>query len=174
MSIEKTQAIIWPFDNRKRRNPSMQFTNGDHVIPIQKSVKYLVIVLDKKLNYAQHIEEAVNKANKCFRAFFNLLAPKSKLSLENKRLLYTAAIRPILCYGCSIWSLAAKQDLSKMIILQNKILQTLFCLHRRFPTSLLQNHRGVEHLMNFINRFNSNFNVKCSVFSFELIRALNY
>lgn len=172
VNITKTQAILFPFDNRKRRIPTTQLFNENQHIQLQKSVKYLGITLDSKLKFAQHIDDAVTKANKCFRAFFSLMTPNSSLSIDNKRLLYTSAIRPILVYGCSIWANAAYCHLSKMFKLQNKILKTIFGLHRRFSTALLHNHCGVEHLMHFIERFNANFNLRCSSSTFDLIRAL--
>lgn len=70
----KTQAAIFPFDNKRRRRPTVPLKNGTHIIEISKSVKYLGITFDSKLLFSELINNTIDKANKCFRALYSILA----------------------------------------------------------------------------------------------------
>lgn len=58
----KTQAILFPFDNRRRRIPTSTLKHNNQTIELQKSVNYLGIHFDSKLNFATHITNAVEKS----------------------------------------------------------------------------------------------------------------
>lgn len=64
----KTQAILFPFDNKRRRIPTIKLKGEQHDINFTDSVNYLGIIFDKKLTFAHHITSALNKTNKCYRA----------------------------------------------------------------------------------------------------------
>ena len=72
-------------------------------IPFSDKVKYLGIILDKTLNWSKHLEYKTNKACitywQCRRAVGRTwgLSPRAVLWL------YTAVIRPMLCYGAIVW-----------------------------------------------------------------------
>jgi len=57
-----------------------------------ESVKYLGMLFDKTVTFQQHINYVVNKVAIATRIVINR---KSKLSQENKLLLYKVALRPI-------------------------------------------------------------------------------
>lgn len=62
----KTQAIIYPFDNKQKR--------------IENSVKYLGVHFDSKLTFCEHISNTIDKANKCYRALYPMISTYSQLS----------------------------------------------------------------------------------------------
>ena len=72
-------------------------------IPFSASVKYLGVVLDKTMNWSKHVEMKISKACviywQCKRAVGRVwgLSPKSVMWL------YTAIVRPMLCYGALVW-----------------------------------------------------------------------
>lgn len=111
--------------NCKRiRIPRIPLMNGQHTIEVDDSVNYL----DKMLLFKQHITHATNKTNKCPRALFPMIAARSRFSIGNKLLIFTAVLRPIMSYGCPVWSSAAMTHLKKLNILQNKLLKINFRL----------------------------------------------
>lgn len=140
INSNKTQAILFTFDGKRRRIPTNQIKYDNHTVELQQSVNYLGITFDKKLSFEQHITKSIEKTNKCFRALFPLLASKSKLSTINKTLIYTSVVRPIMAYGSPIWAKAARTHTHKFNILQNKILKTIYrlCAHQPFISNRLQ------------------------------------
>ncbi|GFW09640.1 uncharacterized protein TNCV_1750971 [Trichonephila clavipes] len=49
----------------------------------------------------------------------------SHLSIENKVLLYTAVMRPILAYASPVWGYAAKTNINKLDTLQNSLIRMI-------------------------------------------------
>lgn len=72
-------------------------------IPVKDSAKYLGIILDKKLNWNEHVEHRLSKCIRilwcCRSAIGNTwgITPKSILWI------YTAIVRPTLAYGAFLW-----------------------------------------------------------------------
>lgn len=169
----KTQGIIFPFDNKRRRTPSIQMKCGDNPIVISDTVNYLGITFDKKLSFKSHVANSITKSNKCYRALYPLLAIKSHLSTENKTTIYTAVIRAIMTYGSPVWSSAAMCHKLKLLTLQNKIIKTINKLHFRTPSALLERLTNIKPLNAFINELNQNFLAKCSSSNYALIREID-
>ncbi|XP_050488684.1 uncharacterized protein LOC126872624 [Bombus huntii] len=76
--------------------------NKGALIPHKNCVKYLGINIDDKLNYKQHTETQLAKANKAFWRIKRLFYSKH-LDSKVKILCYQALIRSIITYGCPIW-----------------------------------------------------------------------
>lgn len=83
MNDGKTQAIIFPFNRRRVRAPTIPLRIEQRTIELSDSVNYLGVFFDKMLLFNRHITNAINKTNKCFRALYPLMAAKSKLSLSH-------------------------------------------------------------------------------------------
>lgn len=174
INADKTQATFFPFDNKRRRTPSIPLKYGNHSIDLQKSANYLGILFDSKLLFNQHITSANDKAIKCFRALYPLLAPKSRLSTDNKKLIYTSVIRPILTYGSPIWASAAHSHTQKFKVVQNKILKTIFKLPFRTPTSFVHKIAEIPNFNTFTNSLNTNFMLNCRLSDYNLIREIDF
>lgn len=165
----KTQAILFPFNNSFRRRPTASL---DQDIILSKTVKYLGIYFDSKLNFKQHVTETVIKSNNCFRAVYPLIARKSQLSTENKQLIFTTIIRAVMAFGSPVWSSAAFTHVSKLIILQNKTLKIIHKLNMRTPTTILETISETPRFDTFITNYNASFLSKCSLSQHELIREI--
>lgn len=169
----KTQAIIFPFDNKRRRTPTINVMCSQNTVNFANSVCYLGLTFDKKLTFKEHVSNATIKATKCFRAMYPLLAPNSHLSTENKRLIFTSIIRPIFTYGSPIWSSTAACHLQNIQILQNKIIKTIYKLPRRTATIHLKRISGVPPIKEFIQTANSSFIENCRVSIYNAIREID-
>jgi Reverse transcriptase (RNA-dependent DNA polymerase)/Endonuclease-reverse transcriptase len=169
----KTQAILFPFDNKRRRTPTTSINCGRNIINFDSSVGYLGITFDKKLTFKEHISNATNKATKCFRAMYTLLAPKSHLSTVNKHLIYTSIIRPIFAYGSPIWSTAAACHLRNVSILQNKIIKTIYKLPRRTATIFLKQITGIPTVYEYIQTTNNTFITNCRSSIYNAINEID-
>lgn len=60
VNVEKTQAILFPFNKSPKRSPTKRLTNGTNIIPFSNSAKYLGVTLDKKLLFKEHIDKPTN------------------------------------------------------------------------------------------------------------------
>lgn len=172
LNATKTQAILFPFDNKRKRIPTVSIKDDQNPIELTNTVNYLGITFDKKLNFGQHVSSAQNKSFKCYRALLPLLAPKSKLSQCNKKLIYSTIIRPIMSYASPVWSTAANTHTQKLNVLQNKIIKTIFKLPRRTPTYLLQHISGFLPFHQYFQSLNINFTQNCATSNYELIREI--
>ena len=70
------------------------------LIPTISHVKYLGVIIDKNLNWKQHVNMVTYKANST-RGF--LQCNLAKCPTYVKRLSYITFVRPILDYACTIW-----------------------------------------------------------------------
>ena len=64
-------------------------------VPQAGNVKYLGLHLDTSLSWSTHITSKCKIVKEKLRSLYWLLNPKSPLSLNNKRLLYTAIVKPV-------------------------------------------------------------------------------
>lgn len=172
LNENKSQGILFPFNRKRVRTPTIPLTNGQHAIELADSVIYLGVTFDKMLLFRQHISNAVNKTNKCMRALFPLIAAKSQLSTSNKGLIFSAVLRPIMSYGCPVWSSAATTHINKLIVMQNKILKIVYKLPRRTPTIFLDSITGFPNFNEYMETLNVNFANNCLNSNFQLIREI--
>lgn len=100
------------------------YINGEE-IPTQNHAKYLGLHIDSKLMWKTHILKKCEEVKARLRSLFWLLRAQSKLSLNNKRLLYITVIRPIWSYGGPIWGCTADTNLLIVQRLQNLILRKI-------------------------------------------------
>lgn len=141
----KTEAILF---TRKRKLPTRRLRANSHSIPWSTQVKYLGVILDKRLNWSSHITYIRSKGLKALNALNPLLRRKSKLSKSTKLLIYTTLVRPILTYACPVWSSTCNTNYLKLQVVQNKALKlshstafrtNLTTLHTKIKLPLLRN-----------------------------------
>ncbi|GFW09304.1 RNA-directed DNA polymerase from mobile element jockey [Trichonephila clavipes] len=108
INVEKSTAII--FTKKKSLPPPIIMYNKQ--IPWFQEAKYLGIIFDTHLTWKQHIFYVRDKFRKIMFKLYPLIGRNSFLSIENKVLLYTAVMRPILAYASP---LSAKPKNSKTL-----------------------------------------------------------
>lgn len=135
----KSEAIEF---KRRRGTLDTKLTIFNSQIEWQDKVKYLGVILDKKLLWGAHVTSQVRKATVRLIQLYPVLNRASKLKISSGLTVYKALLRPVLLYAAPIWSCAAKTHKDKMQIFQNKVLRILAKktkreiriteLHRRF------------------------------------------
>ncbi|CAG7816914.1 unnamed protein product, partial [Allacma fusca] len=98
--------------------------NGS-IIPQTNASKYLGLHLDSRLNWNHHIKVKRKELDYRLKNLHWLLGRKSKLSLENKRLLYNSILRPVWQYGAPLWGCAKKANRNIIQRFQNKTLRMM-------------------------------------------------
>lgn len=172
LNLNKSQAIIFPFNRSLKRIPKSDIIIENSSINFSNEVTYLGITLDKKLTFASHIKKSCIKASNCLKSLYPVLNRKSLLSFKNKNLLFKSIIRPILTYGAPIWRHAAWCHRKKLQIIQNKTLKIINNLPWRFPTVLLHNVSNHQLLDVHVNSLSTKFLNGCAQSAFQFIRNL--
>lgn len=98
---------------------------GNNTLPHGDSVKYLGIHLDRRLTWKKHIKMKRDETNMRFRTMYWLLARNSKLSVDNKLLIYKMILKPVWMYGIQLWGSACNSNITIIQRVQNGILRTI-------------------------------------------------
>ncbi|GFT74559.1 RNA-directed DNA polymerase from mobile element jockey [Trichonephila clavipes] len=140
INVEKSAAVIFTKKRKLPPPPTMYNTT----IPWSQSTKYLGIIFDKNLTWRTHIQHTRNKFRKIMFKLYPLIGRNSELSRDNKVLLFTAIMRPILAYGCPVWGYAAKTNINILDTLQNSTIRMISDLH--IPTGHGMEARFASHM----------------------------
>lgn len=156
MNTNKTQALLVT-KRRTRELPDTAFSLNNTNIEWENTAKYLGVVIDKKLTFRNHIEHVVGKTQNAIKMLYPLINRKSKLSVENKILIFKAALRPIYTYACPIFADIAKTHLMKLQRIQNKILKMILNLPWYTPTQDIHQTNNIEMVNDFIQKLSTNY-----------------
>lgn len=103
-AAHKTQAVI--FTNKlKYDQPSFEL-NGIQ-IPISAKATVLGVVIDRNLNFKDHLDKTTRKAIVLYQSLSKATKATWGLDSQIVRTLYTAVIEPIVLYAASVWAPAA-------------------------------------------------------------------
>jgi hypothetical protein len=97
----KTKAIL--FTNRRNYTKPKIFMNSIN-IDVVNELKYLGLIIDRKLNFIKHVEYITDK---CLRKIHKLsIIAKNTWGLgsDSLKLIYTSVIESIILYGAEIWA----------------------------------------------------------------------
>ena len=92
---------------------------GGHVISRTKNYRYLGMILDEKLSWADHIHEICSKLSQVAGVIFKT---RRLLSKEAMKLLYHGLVGSKLRYGLICWATAPRYLLNKINVVHNKII----------------------------------------------------
>ena len=157
----KTEFIVFTKSTKmieKLKNDSIIF-NGQS-FEWKDTVKYLGLVLDRKLTFKHHIERAISKASAVsFSSLYCLLSRKSHATTDSKLRIYKSFVRPILTYACPVFANAASCHLNKLQIFQNKILRMILNVNWfDFQSVKMIHDSGKTPLVfDFMSRLTTNF-----------------
>lgn len=98
---------------------------SDEPLPHSDSVKYLGMHLDRRLTWRTHIRAKREELNHRYRDLHWLLGRKSKLSLDNKLLIYKAVLKPVWTYCIQLWGSASHSNIEIIQRYQNMILKSI-------------------------------------------------
>ncbi|GFX05451.1 RNA-directed DNA polymerase from mobile element jockey [Trichonephila clavipes] len=142
-------------------------TMYNQIIHWSQETKYLGLIFDNKLTWTKHITYARDKFRKVMFKIYPLLNRNSHLDLNCKVLLYTALLRPIMSYGCSVWGYAAKKHINILDVAQNTVIRMIVgaCRYMRYDEirnaikiPLLKTHIQ-SSAKNFFNSLNNSENI---------------
>ncbi|GFU32006.1 RNA-directed DNA polymerase from mobile element jockey [Trichonephila clavipes] len=153
INVEKSAAVIFTKKRKLPPPPTMYNTT----IPWSQSTKYLGIVFDKNLTWRTHIQHTRNKFRKIMFKLYPLIGRNSELSRDNKVLLFSAVMRPILAYGCPVWGYAAKTNINILDTLQNSTIRMIVRACRYMRNDEIRNAIKINSFKSYIQKIAKNF-----------------
>lgn len=135
LNIKKTNYIAFSLTGANR--PEFNTINIDTMPdPIKEvgSAKYLGIMIDSNLKWAEHTRYLCNKLRFFIHKFYLL---KEILNRKLLIMTYKSLVEPLLRYGILVWGGAYNTHLEALKIIQNCIVKIIFSKPRLYPTHLL-------------------------------------
>lgn len=133
MALEKTEALLVT-DRRSFERPVLRI--GEFEVEWRKQIKYLGVVLDKKLNFRPHIHQAGLKAVECGANLARMM-PNVGGPREEKRRLVACVAHSKLLYAAPVWapSLTNQAISQRLMSSQRAIALRIISAYRTVSTS---------------------------------------
>lgn len=156
-SSQKSQCILF---SNKRELPNLHITLNKVELPVVDQIKFLGLIMDRRLTWIPHLKELVKKSKKSL----NLLRilGNSKWGADRKTLLtlYRAFTRSQLDYGCGVYSSASESALNMLDPIHHTGLRIATGAFRSSPTNSLCVEANEPPLSFRRNIFINNFILK--------------
>lgn len=149
VNAEKSSALLVT-KRLKLPNPLPVIEMFGTPIPWKSEVKYLGVIIDKKLTFRQHIDRAANLGRSSMAQLAPLLCKKSQLSPSNKLTIYKAIVRPIMLYACLVWGHAAVSNIQKIQTIQNRALRSVFNAPWYVANAVLHHDSNIPYIKDYI------------------------
>jgi len=101
-----------------------------------------------------------------------IIGRKSKLSLENKLLIYKTILKPIWTYGIPLWGTASNCNIEILQRFQNKVLRLIVNAPLYVPNTILHTDLQIHTVKAEITNFSTKYREKLIRHPNELIPAL--
>ena len=141
MNSSKTCFIIFHAKNKNNHIEIKELEVPNIKINRVKSTKYLGVIFDEKLNWHEHVQSVCKSLLKYFGIFSHI---KSIASRAIARQLYFSFIYSRISYGIEVYGNCSFNHLSKLQIIQNKLLKLVLRMDFRTPTNTL--HKNLHIL----------------------------
>lgn len=129
VNVDKCKFIIFSY-GRKLTLPPLVL--GDGFIMETDSYKFLGIILDKKLNFKNHLVLLKSKISKTVGLLYKLNKFLPETILKS---LYQTLVQPYLTYGIEAWFSAPNCLTDKIFVLQKKSIRAILNLHYNCHTN---------------------------------------
>ena len=134
ISMEKTNFVSFHTPNKPLVGNVREIATENMVINRVDAVKYLGITIDEKLTWNAHVEYVCNSLIKFFGIFKQL---RHKVTTNIVRQLYHAFIYSKIKYGLEVYGNTSSRNISKLQVMQNKLLKYVMRFDIRTGTNLL-------------------------------------
>jgi len=170
IKVNEAKSAQVTFTTRKNICPPLTFNNAP--IPVTTEVKYLGLHLDQRLTCNTHIQAKHRQLDIKFRQFHWLLGRNSKLSLNNKLLLYKVFFKLIWSYGVQLWGCAKPTRLKITQRFQLKFLRNIVNAPWYINNQLVHTDLHIPSVTDEIQRVATKYNNKTHNHANDLIEHL--
>lgn len=123
IKVNEGKSTHVTFTTRRATCPPVSL-NGK-LIPQATEVRYLGIHLDRGLTWKKHVQAKRTQLNLKFSKMYWLLGRNSRLSVENKLIIYKSILKPVWVYGIQLWGTTSNSNLQVIQRFQSKTLRTI-------------------------------------------------
>ena len=123
IKVNESKCKHITFTLRRNTCPPVYFNSIQ--LPFSDTVRYLGFLLDRRLTWNPHTRLKRQELNRRYGQLYRLLNRKSKLSGENKLLIYKTILKPIWTYGLELWGTAKFSNIKRIQSFQSKVLRTI-------------------------------------------------
>ena len=145
LNVDKTNYIM--FQNKNTPEMAQTLNIGNYKIEEKRSINYLGVILDNKLNFKEHVQYCVTKL---YKKTPILIRAKDKMSEKTKEKIYYAFIYPHLSYSSSVYGNAKTNVKVKLQKIQNQIIKILFHNQNKQKTNELYKKHKILKIENII------------------------
>lgn len=147
ISYQKSESVL--FSRKRRLNVPESLSVNEFEIPINKTVRFLGLILERKLNWTNHIEHAVSKSAKYINMMKSVCNKHWGMDPKIALTFYRATIRSTLDFGSIFYVNSAKSKLQRVHTTQSKAIRVAMGYLNSTPIDvMLQESRE----MSIVNR----------------------
>jgi hypothetical protein len=160
--LNPSKSIAVVFTLRRPNNPPSLVLNGDNIF-WSPTIKYLGIILDKKLTWNPHISSKLQQGYQRLKILYPLINRQTALNWKCSVLLYKQILRPLVLYAAPIWGNCTKTHINKIQVFQSMFLRIISnvpwfvrneALHTDFRLPMVKSY--IQNLsVNFFGQLNN-------------------
>lgn len=141
LNTDKSNYLIF---SNKKSIPDLNIKIDNTNIERVKSIKFLGVIIDEKISFAEHIQQTKTKISRAAGIMYKLSTVVPTTTLK---CLYSSLVYSHLTYGVEVWGGSSSSRVSRIISIQNKCVSLLSTsAHASLPEVYKQNN-----LMTFDN-----------------------
>ena len=118
--VDKSEYMLINSNNNSRIEGDFELRMSNHILARTKTYRYLGLIVDEKLSWADHINEVCWKISQVAGVIFKV---RNRLSKEALMLIYHTLVAQKLRYGLICWATASKFLLDKINVVHNKVVR---------------------------------------------------
>ena len=172
ISIEKAKFLLFHTSNKPLVKNLREIETEAMKIKRVDVVAYLGVTIDEKLTWNAHVENVCNSLLKLFGIFKQM---RHKVTKNTVGQLYHAFIYFEIKYGLEVYANTSLKNISKVLVIQNKLLKYIMHLDIRTRTDFLHTSLNImkvedihtNKVLNFVNMCRMG---KCPTFLINIIR----
>lgn len=161
IKVNESKSTHITFTNRKEDCPPITF-NGQQLKHVN-TVKYLGMHLDRKLNWKNHIFNKRKQLGIQLHKLYWMLGRTSRLSIQNKTLIYKVVLKPVWTYGIQLWGTTSNSNIEILQRFQNKILRMVVNAPWYVPNTVIHRDLGMLSVKEEIGKFSEKYSDRVAV-----------
>ena len=123
LNTKKCECMSFSRTKPKNSDAEINLSIDKNIIPTVPQCKLLGVIIDKNLNFSEHVTHICGKTSKQISALKRF---KKILGTETKMLLYKSYILPHFTYSSTVWIHCGKTNAAKLEKLNERALRCIF------------------------------------------------
>ena len=155
MKINENKSCHIIFTLGKQTCP--QVTINDIPIPNKKSVRYLGIILDKRMTWKRHIVDKPKQLESKLKNFYLLIGRRFNLIVQSKIMLYKSHVWT---YGNQLWGTASNCNIEILQRFQSKTLRSLIDAPWYVTNETIHHNLKIPTVKEEVSKFSNRYNTR--------------